>query len=88
MKIRKVALILTADIMKIMIDFYQKTGIIYEITIKENRIYLRFSIGKMFEPKIFGNCIDKEKLYTYYYTFKFITEVTEKINKIASEIDV
>ena len=46
--------------------FYNKYQIKYEIVFRENTIYMRFFTGAMFEPKIFGNSMDKELLLKYY----------------------
>ena len=71
--------ILTHDVMEEMIQFYDK--IKYEVVIVENKIYLRFLTGEVFEPKINGKAIDEEALVTYYSILKFIVEVTTKLNK-------
>lgn len=80
--------ILTADIMECLTDFYNKYKLNYEIVLKGSNIYLRFFTGPMFEPRIFGNSMDKELLFTYYCIMKFIVEITQKVNKVMQEIDI
>lgn len=45
--------ILTHDIMEDMVQFYNNCGINFEIVIRENRIYIRYNIGDIFEGKVF-----------------------------------
>ena len=71
--------ILTHDVMSMLSDFYKK--IKFEIAIKNDRIYIRFFTGVMFEPKFKNNTLDRELLFKYYYILKFVMEVTAKINK-------
>lgn len=78
--------LLTSDIMVILVDFYKKYGLEYEIVVKENNIYLRFFTGPMFEPTIFKSSIDKMKLSQYFGILKFVLDVTNEINKAIKEI--
>jgi len=80
--------LLTSDIMETLIEFHNKYYLNYEIVFRDDIIYIRFFTGAMFEPKIFGNSMDKELLYIYYCIFKFIVDITKKANKILQEIDV
>ena len=74
--------ILTPDIMESLLEFKNKYDIDFEIVINKNKVYLRFFVRNMFEPKIFGNSMDKELLLIYYVILDFIIKVTEKINKV------
>lgn len=80
--------ILTSDVMAILVDFYNKYDIDYEIVIKDNRIYIRFFTGAMFEPKIFGNSMDKKLLFSYYCILKFIVDVTKEVNKALRDVEI
>lgn len=80
--------LLTSDIMAILVDFYNKYKIEYEIVIKNNKIHMRFFTGAMFEPKIFGNSMDKELLLKYYCILKFIVDVTKQVNKALQEVEI
>lgn len=73
--------ILTADVMAMMIEFREEHKIKYELTIKENQIYIRFHTGEVFEPKIFKNALDYDTLKRYYDIIDFIFKVSREINK-------
>ena len=68
------------------LNFYDK--IKYEIVIKENKIYLRFFTGSMFEPRIYGKALDKVLITTYYSILSFIIDVTSKINKEIQNFEI
>lgn len=80
--------ILTSDVMECLIDFHNKYHLDFEITIRDNFIYLRFFTGSMFEPKIYGNSMDKQLLFTYFCISKFIIEVTQKINRTLKDLEL
>jgi len=80
--------LLTSDVMATLVDFYNKYYIDYEIVIKNNRIYMRFFTGSMFEPKVFGNAMDKKLLFSYYCILKFIVDVTKEVNKALKEVEI
>lgn len=79
--------ILTSDVMELLLNFYKKYLLNFEIVFENNTIFLRFHTGPMFEPKIFGSSMDKETLFLYYETLDFITQVTKKINEIIKDIE-
>jgi len=79
--------LLTSDVMTTLIDFYNKYSIEYEIVIRNDRLYMRFFTGAMFEPKVFGNSMDKELLLRYYCILKFIIDVTKEVNKALKEVE-
>lgn len=80
--------LLTADIMEAIIKFYQKYRLRFEIVFRDNTIYLRFHTGPMFEPKIFGDSMDKELLFIYYSILKFILDLTKKTNKVLQDLEI
>lgn len=80
--------LLTSDVMTTLVDFYNKYNIEYEIVIRNNKIYMRFFTGAMFEPKIFGSSMDKKLLFSYYCILKFIVDVTKEVNKALQEIEI
>lgn len=72
--------LLTADIMQLLIDFQEEMNMDYELTIKNNCIYVRFMSGKMFETsKLTKSSLDKETLYKYYKMLDFIFSLTDKL---------
>ena len=80
--------LLTSDMMESLIDFYDKYYISYDIEIRNNVVYIRFFTGPMFEPKILGDSVDKQSLFTYYCILKFVLEVTQKVNKTLQELEI
>lgn len=80
--------LLTSDVMTTLIDFYTLYNIEYEVVIRDNKIYMRFFTGAMFEPKIFGNSMDKKLLLKYYCILKFIVDVTKEVNKALKEVEI
>lgn len=80
--------ILTVDIMQDIIDFYEKYKIMFEICYKNNKVYMRFFTGNMFEPKVFEDTMNINTMYIYYAVIKFVIETTQKISKIAEDIEI
>ena len=66
---------------EILTRFYKDYDLRFEVMFKENIIFMRFFTPSMFEPKVFGNSMDKKLLFTYYNIIKFISEVTNQIEK-------
>ena len=60
--------ILTADVMQILVDFYKKYNILFEIVFKETKICINFHTGQPFKIPIYTG-IDKKKVYLYYAIF-------------------
>lgn len=78
--------LLTADIMQDLVQFYNKMGIDYELTIRENYMYMRFWCGEMFEAaKLNKVSIDRNTLYKYYRMLDFIFSITNKMVKVLNE---
>lgn len=72
--------ILTPEVLCELVGFYNKLKIEYELTIKENCIYLRFWTDDMFEPpKLNKFSLDRNVLYKYYQILSFIFEVVDKL---------
>lgn len=80
--------LLTSDVMQTLVDFYNKYNIDYEIVIRYNRIYMRFFTGSMFEPKLFGDSVNKAHLGKCFCIFKFIQDITKEINKALQQIEI
>lgn len=80
--------LLTSDVMTTLIDFYTRYNMEYEIVIRNNTIYMRFFTGAMFEPKLFGDSMDKKLLFSYYVILKFIVDVTKEVNKALKEVEI
>ena len=80
--------LLTSDIMSVLIEFYKKYNIEYEIVIRNNKIYMRFATGSMFEANILGNVLDKQVLFKYYSILILVEDITKKINEVLKEIEI
>lgn len=80
--------ILTAEVMATMMDFIRNSGIIYELTIDRDQMYLRFHTGTLFEPKIFKNSLDYDMLKKYYDIIDFVFKVTREINSVIEKTDI
>ena len=92
--------ILTADNMQKLVEFYKKTSIPYEFTIKDNHIYIALPFGRLFEPskrlliispKSFSKsdmklfAIDREELYRNYLILNYTFELIEILVKIVND---
>lgn len=80
--------ILTSDVMSLLLDFKSKYKISYEITLKENHIYIRFNTGAMFEPEVFKNSLDKQLLQRYYNIINFTLDLCKVLNKTVEETEI
>jgi len=78
--------LLTSNTMMLLMDFYDKCKINYDIVVKDNNIYMRFFMESLFEPKIFDKSIDKELLLQYYCTVKFINNIAEEFDRVLKEM--
>lgn len=80
--------LLTADVMAELIDFTLKTKIKYDITIKQNNLYLRFHCGNMFEPKYMEyDVLDKKSIKRYFYILNFMYNLSNKLIKVINETE-
>lgn len=78
--------LLTADIMQDLMQFHTEMEMNYELTIKENCMYMRFWCGKMFETaglKKFS--LDRDTLYKYYRMLDYTFSLTDKMVKLLNE---
>ena len=80
--------ILTADIMELMVEFYDKHCIAFELNITNDLLAIKFYTGKLFEPKLVGNALDINVFYAYYVILEFAEEVVKRFNKVLNEFEV
>ena len=73
--------IMQKEMREILMRFYVEYDLRFEVMFKENIIFMRFFTPSMFEPKLFGNSMDKKLLFTYFNIIKCISEVTNQIEK-------
>ncbi len=79
--------ILTSDIMELMVEFYNKHSIAFELNITDDMLAIKFYTGKMFEPSIVGNALNIEVFYAYYVIMEFAEETIKRFNKVFNEFD-
>lgn len=80
--------ILTSDVMAMMIDFRRESKIKYELTIKNNQMYIRFHTGDVFEPQVFKSALDYDMLKKYYDIIDFVFKVSRAINKAIENTEI
>jgi len=71
--------ILTSDIMNYMINFIKETNIKFQITLKDDYMYLRIRCNNMFEASAYKTSFDFNTLYKYYSYLNFMCELNTKI---------
>lgn len=79
--------ILTSDVMQMLIDFKDKNKIVPELTIKDNKIFIRYETGNVFEPNFIKNDMDFDKLKRYYNIINFTLELSKQFTKNIMEFD-
>ena len=80
--------LLTADIMQFLIDFQDEINMEYELTIKNNCIYIRFMSGEMFETATVNKfSLDKDTLYKYYKMLDFSFTLSNKFINLIKETE-
>lgn len=80
--------LLTADIMQLLIDFQKEMNMEYELTIKNNCIYIRFMSGEMFEiANVTKFSLDKPTLYKYYRMLDFTFSLTDKLINLIKDTE-
>lgn len=80
--------LLTSDIMQMFIDFKEKYKITPELTLKENKLYIRFGTGNMFEAILMKKALDYTTLLEYYDTIKFTLDITKEFIKNVKETEI
>lgn len=80
--------LLTADVMEMFINFKEKNKIVPELTIKNNKLYIRFATGSIFEATFLKNALDFDTLLKYYNVINFTLDLTEKLIRNIKEADL
>lgn len=80
--------IFTSEIMLLLVEFYKKYNIKFEIQINYDRIYLRFFTGDTFDSTIYDTTLQKEILFKYYIIMKVITKLSEKLNDVLEDLEI
>lgn len=79
---------LTTDVLSLITDFYQKYKINMEIVIREDKIYIGFDTGVVFEPHIFQKSIDIKTLWIYYSILNFTIQLSGELSKISNDTSI
>ena len=80
--------LLTPEIMEFFIDFQDSTGIDFELTLKNNKIYIRFFSGNIFEiPNLTQSFLYKGRFKRYYEIINFTLECTYKITDLLNNTE-
>ncbi len=80
--------ILTADIMEKLEYLYAKLKIKFEFSIVNDKLYIKFHTGGMYEPSIFNKSLELQKLQKLYNTTTLITDVIKEMAMVIDEIHV
>ncbi|MCI9063251.1 MAG: DUF3137 domain-containing protein [Clostridia bacterium] len=81
--------LLTSDIMMKLVDFKNNMKLKYDIGIFNNKIYIRFMTGPMFEAKISNKeILDKKSIEKYYKILQFTSELAEKLIEVIEETEI
>lgn len=81
-------MILTHDIMELIENFYNNNNTKLDISIIDNKIYIRFFTGNIFEPLIYRNSMDKTYLSIYYNTLDVIFNLSKLILREIVDEDI
>mgnify|MGYP003290756816 CR=1 FL=1 len=79
--------ILTADVMQLLVDFYKKYHLTFEIVFRDNKVYINLHTEGTFKIPIYKK-INKKQLYLYYAILEFTTNLSKEINKVLNEIEL
>lgn len=80
--------ILTSDTMQMLIDFKEQYKIAAELTIKRNKLYIRFATGNMFESNLFDEALNYDTLKKYYDTINFTVEIAGRLLKNIKQTEI
>jgi len=73
---------INAHVRNQIVQIYKQYGIMFEISLKGNFIYVRFYTGDLFDDKLFVSIVNEKKLHREYVILKSILEIIEKLNDI------
>ena len=81
--------ILTHDIMDMLVDFRNQLKMPLDILIRDDIMYIRLHVGKMFEAKFNKNAvIDKQNAQKYFNIVNFIYSLSKKMIKTIEETEI
>ena len=80
--------ILTSDIMMKMVEFERRLGVHFETYISGDSMVMRFFTTELFEPAIFNESKEKDRVRAYYEIIKLITDIACELDKTIAEVEV
>lgn len=81
--------ILTSDVMQELIEFKQNNNMEFDVAIRNNNLYLRFSCGEVFEPAALRKGPIEEKSFSEYFEItKFTYELSNKIINVINDVEI
>lgn len=80
--------ILTSDIMDRMLQFLNHSKIKFELTIHNNKLYIRFKTGGMFEANIMKSSVNLDSLKKVYDVINFTFDITRAFAKVIDETEI
>ena len=78
--------LLTLDIMQMLIDYEKQSKIEFEMCIKNDKLYIRFFIGDIFELGMAEDVTNHDVIQKHYYILHFIVKFSEKLSNIIKEM--
>lgn len=80
--------VLTSDIMEKMVEFERRLGVHFETFVSGKNIVMRFFTMELFEPAIFNESKEKDRVRAYYEIINLITDISKELDKTISEVEV
>ena len=79
--------ILTPDVQKYLVDFYQNSELNFEISINEDKIYFRFKGNNIFDKSFLKNPTNLNILYKNYSTLYFIIQLIQNFGETINNLE-
>lgn len=79
--------ILTADVMQILVKFYKKYHLTFEIVLRGKKVHINLHTEGAFKVPVY-NSVDKGQIYLYYAILEFATNLSKEINKVLNGIEL
>lgn len=79
--------ILTSDVMQMLIDFKSNNKVTPEISLVNNKLFIRFEVGNVFEPNLIKGDMDFDKLKNNYDIINFVFKLAEEFSKNILEFE-
>ena len=79
--------ILTPDVQKYLVDFYQNSELNFEISINEDKIYFRFKGNNIFDKSFLKNPTNLNILYKNYSTLYFIIQLIQNFEETLNNLE-